>query len=144
MATIGAIMTPSESDAFLDGIDAGFQREGFGLWCADLHGEALGFAGLSRPSWRDGVEIGWRIKSECWGQGYATEAAAAVLDHAFESLGLDDVISFTAATNVASRRVMEKIGLGYDPEGDFDHPNVKPGSSPRAHVLYRLSASERA
>jgi RimJ/RimL family protein N-acetyltransferase len=115
---------------------------GFGLWCVDLDGECLGFTGLSVPWFRDGVEIGWRIRSPYWGHGYATEAARAVLAVAFDELALDEVISFTAATNTASRRVMEKIGLTRDFDGDFDHPSVPEGDPLRPHVLYRITAAQ--
>jgi RimJ/RimL family protein N-acetyltransferase len=142
MATIGPPMNPAQSDAFMDRIEAGFDLHGFGLWCVDLDGECIGFTGLSRPWFRDGVEIGWRIRSEHWGRGYATEAATEVLRVGFEDLALDEIISFTATTNVRSRRVMEKIGLRRDPDADFDHPSVPLGDPLRDHVLYRLTRSE--
>ena len=62
--------------------------------------------------------------------------------HGFEDLGFDEIISFTAATNSNSRRVMDKIGLSRDPDGDFDHPSVPEGSPLRPHVLYRLGRSD--
>lgn len=141
MATIGDPMTRAQSDAFLDRIDAGWTLHGFGLWCVDLDGECLGFTGLTPPWFRDGVEIGWRLRSAWWGHGYATEAALAALAFAFDEVGLDEVISFTAVTNLRSQRVMERIGLVRDPEGDFDHPSLPVGHALRPHVLYRLDAS---
>jgi ribosomal-protein-alanine N-acetyltransferase len=147
MATIGAPMSRSESDAFMNRIEQRFDDEGIGLWCVDLDGESIGFTGFMRPWFRDGVEIGWRIRSEFWGRGYAPEAARACLAHGFTGeaeggLGLVEVISFTARTNSNSRRVMEKLGLQYDPDGDFDHPSVPEGNPLRSHVLYRISARE--
>jgi RimJ/RimL family protein N-acetyltransferase len=142
MATIGPVMDRAQSDAFLDRIEAAFDERGFGLWCVDLDGECLGFTGLSVPWFRDGVEIGWRIRSPFWNHGYATEAARAVLADAFDELALDEVISFTAATNTASRRVMDKIGLTRDADGDFDHPSVPDGNPLRPHVLYRITAAQ--
>jgi RimJ/RimL family protein N-acetyltransferase len=139
MATIGPVMSRSESDAFMNRIEQRFGERRFGLWCVDLGGEPIGFTGLSVPWFRDGVEVGWRIRSEHWGQGYAPEAATECLRYAFEEIGLDEVISFTAVTNVKSRRVMEKIGLVRDADGDFDHPGVPEGSPLRAHVLYRIT-----
>lgn len=146
MATIGPVMSRAESDAFLNRIEARFDDDGFGLWCVEHRGEAIGFTGFMRPWFRDGVEIGWRIRSEHWGQGYAPEAARACLDHGFTpvdggGLGFDEVISFTAATNVNSRRVMEKLGLRRDPDGDFEHPSVPVGHPLRPHVLYRITAA---
>jgi RimJ/RimL family protein N-acetyltransferase len=141
MATLAAPMTRDESDAFLDRIEANWDERGFGLWCVDLDGECLGFTGLTVPWFRDGVEVGWRIRSAYWGHGYAPEAGRAALAAGFDQLGLDEIISFTAVTNHTSRRVMDKIGLRYDPEGDFDHPSVPEGNPLRPHVLYRLDAA---
>lgn len=140
MATIGPVMTRELSDSLLDRIERHFEDYGFGLWCVDLDGEAIGFTGFSVPWFRDGVEIGWRLRSEHWGNGYAPEAATACLDVGFGELGFDEVISFTAVVNTNSQRVMEKIGMVGDPDGDFDHPSVPEGSRLRPHVLYRLSA----
>jgi ribosomal-protein-alanine N-acetyltransferase len=142
MATIGPVMSRAESDAFMNRIEHRFDEHGFGLWCVDRDGEALGFTGLAVPWFRDGVEVGWRIRSEHWGHGYAPEAATECLRFAFADVGLDEVISFTAVSNAKSRRVMEKIGLHRDHDGDFDHPGVPDGSPLRPHVLYRISRND--
>ena len=110
----------------------------------------LGFVGLavvrfpapfaapdSRP-----VEVGWRLRRDAWGHGYATEAAREALRHGFETLGLAGVVSFTAVANEPSRAVMRRLGMRHDPAGDFDHPALRPGHPLRRHVLYRLSAEE--
>jgi len=142
MATIAPVMDRAQSDSLMDRIEAGFDVHGFGLWCVELDGVSIGFTGLSLPWFRDGVEVGWRIRSAWWGHGYAPEAARAALGVAFDEIGLDEVISFTAATNVNSQRVMQKIGMTRDPSGDFDHPSVAVGNPLRAHVLYRLAAAQ--
>jgi RimJ/RimL family protein N-acetyltransferase len=142
MATIGPVMNRAESDAFMDRIEQRFDEHGFGLWCVEHDGEAIGFTGFMAPWFRDGVEIGWRIRADQWGNGYATEAAIECLRHGFVDLGFPEVISFTAAINRRSRRVMEKLGLEYDPSEDFDHPSVPVGSPLREHVLYRMTASQ--
>jgi RimJ/RimL family protein N-acetyltransferase len=142
MATIGPVMTRAESDAFLERIEQRFDEHGFGLWCVDLDGVAIGFTGLAVPWFRDGVEVGWRIRSEHWGHGYAPEAGAACLAAAFDTLALDEVISFTAATNTNSQRVMTKLGLTRDADADFDHPSVPAGSPLRRHVLYRITRDQ--
>jgi RimJ/RimL family protein N-acetyltransferase len=84
------------------------------------------------------VEIGWRLAFEHWGQGLATEGARAVLSYGFETLGLEQIVSFTVPANVRSRRVMEKLGMTHDPRDDFDHPSLAEGHRLRKHVLYRI------
>lgn len=145
MATIGSVMSRAESDAFMNRIEAGFDADGYGLWCVELAGEPIGYTGFLRPWFRDGVEIGWRIGSAHWGRGYAPEAAAGCLALGFRpraegGIGFDEVLTFTAATNVKSIRVMEKLGFERDPDGDFEHPGVPVGSPLRPHVLYRMTA----
>ena len=142
MATIGPVMTRAQSDAFMNRIAHHFVEHGFGLWCVEFDGEAVGFTGFMVPWFRDGVEIGWRVRSDVWGRGIAPEAARECLRHGFDDLGFDEVISFTAATNTKSRRVMEKIGLERVPDGDFDHPSVPEGNPLRPHVLYRIRRPE--
>lgn len=140
MATIGPVMDRTDSDAMLQRVRRHITDHGFGLWCLDLNGEAIGFCGLSIPWFTEGVEIGWRLRSAFWGHGYATEAARSVLAHGFDELKLAEIISFTAATNVRSRRVMERIGLVRDPQADFEHPAVAEHNPLRPHVLYRIDA----
>ena len=89
------------------------------------------------------TEVGWRLAPACWGQGYATEAARAATADGFERLGLAEIVSFTAAINQRSRRVMEKLGMTHDQADDFDHPALPEGHRLRHHVLYRLSRPRR-
>lgn len=123
-------------------------EQGFGLWAVEVPGAAdfIGYVGLAAPGFASHftpcVEIGWRLAFDQWGKGYATEAATAVLDHAFGPLGLDEVVSFTTPGNRRSRRVMERIGMRHAPADDFDHPGLPPGHRLRPHVLYRLSRAD--
>jgi RimJ/RimL family protein N-acetyltransferase len=135
------------SDAFVERIEAGWHANGFGLWAVEglADGVFLGFVGLARPSFEahfaPAVEIGWRLAREAWGHGFATEAARAALAFGFETVGLDEIVSFTVPANVRSRSVMERLGMGHDPADDFDHPRLPPGHRLRRHVLYRLTRS---
>ena len=90
------------------------------------------------------VEVGWRLASSHWGNGYATEAAREALRFGFTNVGLEEIVSFTVPQNIRSRRVMERIGLVRDPAGDFDHPRVDPVAYPHLvpHVFYRLSSAD--
>ena len=83
------------------------------------------------------IEIGWRLAFDHWGQGFVTEAALAVMDYAFNELNLPEIVSFTVPENIASQRVMEKIGMVYDPDSDFNHPDLPPSHRLSRHVLYR-------
>ena len=132
-----------ESDALADQIESHFDKHGFGLWAVDVPGVVpfAGFVGLSIPKFEAQftpcVEIGWRLAAEHWGHGYATEGAIATLSFAFDSLHLDEIVSFTTRDNIPSRRVMERIGMIHDIAGDFDHPHLPEGHPLRPHVLYR-------
>jgi len=137
-------LTREESDALIDNIESHFVNHGFGLFAAELKSEQklIGFIGLHvagfQAHFTPCVEIGWRIGKEFWGKGLATEGSQAVVRWAFDRLTLDSLVSFTVPENVASRRLMEKLGMTHDPADDFDHPKLPPGHRLRRHVLYRM------
>jgi RimJ/RimL family protein N-acetyltransferase len=139
-----ARLSPLESDALAGRIEAHFAKHGFGLWAIEVPHVApfVGYVGLSVPMFHTHfmpcVEIGWRLAREDWGKGYATEGARAVLAFGFEQLNLDQIVSFTTAANLRSRRVMERIGMSHSPADDFDHPSLPSGHVLRRHVLYRM------
>jgi ribosomal-protein-alanine N-acetyltransferase len=141
-----ATLTRAESDAFAERIEEHLARHGFGLWAVELFGEVpfAGYVGLAIPAFQAAftpcVEIGWRLARAFWGRGYATEAARAVVTFAFATLRLPELVSFTVPENLASRRVMEKVGMTRDPADDFEHPGLPAGHRLRRHVLYRLRA----
>ena len=83
------------------------------------------------------MEVAWRLQQRYWRQGYATEAAHAAIEDAFLRIGLTDIVAFTALINLASARVMEKLGMARSIE--FDHPRVAADNPLRRHVLYRLT-----
>ncbi len=144
------LLTREQSDRAIERIEAGFARHGFGLCAVELQSDQsfLGFIGLSVPNFQASftpcVEIGWRLASHAWGKGFATEGAQAMAAYAFNSLKLDSLVSFTAERNMRSRRVMEKLGMTFDPADAFDHPILPEGHLLRRHVLYRLRAQEFA
>lgn len=139
-----AALSREASDQVADGIEAHFAQHGFGLWAVEVKGGApfAGFVGLAVPRFEAHfmpcVEIGWRVATEHWGRGYATEGARAAIAFAFQKLNLSEIVSFTVPENVRSRRVMEKIGMSHNPADDFDHPALPEGHRLRRHVLYRL------
>lgn len=142
-----ACLSRAESDALADRAEAHFQQHGFTFFAAELraNGQFIGFVGLAfEPHFVKGVEIGWRLAAEYWNQGLATEGARAALRFGFNELHLDEIVAFTATSNVRSRRVMEKLGMTYNPADDFDHPRIAAGHPLQRHVLYRARAGSPA
>lgn len=143
-------LSVAESDALVDRFMAHIDRNGFGFLAVEerASGAFIGFVGLNRPAYDlpfgPCVEIGWRLATEHWGKGYATEAARAALDHGFGALDLDEIVSFTAPANLRSRAVMERLGFTRDRAGDFDHPLIPAGHRLRRLVLYRLRRADAA
>lgn len=124
-----------------------FAAQGWSNWAVESKesGEFIGFIGLSVPRrqlpFSPCVEIGWRLARQFWGRGLATEGARACLRVAFEELGLQEVVSFTALVNLPSRAVMERIGMR-NTGRDFEHPALPVGHGLRPHCLYRITRRE--
>jgi len=145
-----AALDPSQSDALVERFRLTERIHGFCPWAAERRdtGAFIGFVGLA-PLPDDlpcspGTEVGWRLARDGWGHGFATEGATAVLAHAFGEMGFDEIVSMTAARNVRSRRVMERVGMHCDPRDDFAHPRIADGDDLKPHVLYRLTVGDWA
>lgn len=141
-----SVLTREHSDDLVDRCEAHYREHGFTYFAAELRatGELIGFIGLARTSFpplAPLVEIGWRLAFEHWNRGLATEGARAALHYGFEQLRLSEIVAYTAAGNVRSRRVMEKLGMTHDPADDFDHPRIPADNPLQRHVLYRISVS---
>jgi RimJ/RimL family protein N-acetyltransferase len=147
---LGQPLSPEESDARVNRIEAHFAEHGFGLWAVEIPGVTpfAGFIGLAIPRFEAAftpcVEIGWRLDADHWKHGYATEGARAALAFGFDALQLGEIVSFTVPANIRSRRVMEKLGMTHSPDEDFDHPLLTEGHPLRRHVLYRLRRADFA
>lgn len=142
---LGGALTREQSDAMVGRFVERWRLGGVGHWAVErvADGAFLGFVGLGVPAWAPGpeTEIGWRLARHAWGAGYGTEAAREAVRFAFEAGGLAELVSYTAATNARSRRVMEKLGMvRADPGAAFDflHPRLRHGDPLRPHVTYRL------
>lgn len=141
--------TRTQSGEMLEKLVRLVEADGLGWSAACLKGadRPIGFTGLSPvrfdARFTPAVEIGWRFQKSSWGQGYATEAALALLAHGFEDLRLTEIVSFAVASNILSIAVMKRIGMRREPGLDFDHPRV-PQSHPhlRRHAFYRLTQDD--
>jgi len=114
---------PAAHRAFIEARTRGPYPPGLGYWVIRPGEEPEVFLGwvLLIPIDAEGpeIEIGWRLRRLAWGQGYAPEAAAALLRHGFATLGLSRVVADILPANLASVRVAEKIGMR--PHGPTPH-----------------------
>ncbi|PKA83808.1 RimJ/RimL family protein N-acetyltransferase [Ulvibacter sp. MAR_2010_11] len=105
--------------------------------------EFIGFAGIMNQTWESEftpcVDIGWRLKKTAWGKGYATEAAKACLEAAFNQFQIKEVLAFTTDTNTASENVMKKIGMEYI--GTVQHPMMVGDPRFKHCVVYKSEAT---
>jgi ribosomal-protein-alanine N-acetyltransferase len=112
-----------QTEAFFERIFAGYRDRLPSQFAVIYRAEKklIGYCGFFRQIVDniEEVEIGYRLDSEYWGHGLATEAARVVRDHAFNDLNLDHVISLIHPDNTASRRVAEKNGMVAEKETTF-------------------------
>jgi RimJ/RimL family protein N-acetyltransferase len=100
--------TVADAETFIASTDRG---EGEAAFVVTLRsGVAIGAAGIAKLDGK-APELGYWIGTQYWGQGYGTEAARAVIDHAFAALGCEELQSGARISNPASRRVLEKCGF---------------------------------
>ncbi|NMM54832.1 GNAT family N-acetyltransferase [Paenibacillus aquistagni] len=138
-------LSDEETMQFYTSIISEFKQCGFGLYAVEQKetNDFIGFIGFHQAAFEADftpcIEIGWRLKKEAWGEGYATEGAKACLHYGFSQLGFQSVHSFTAAINQPSQRVMNKLGMRYVKH--FNHPRVEPDSPLYPHVLYEIDSS---
>ena len=129
--TLGGVRGEEEVAEILAAHRAHWAREGFGywIWRDRASGEPIARGGLSRASVQGEpvVEVGWAVRPDPGGEGLATELGACSLQVAAR-LGIPQVVAYALPHNVASRRVMEKLGMRYDRE--FIH-------GWGSHALYR-------
>lgn len=147
MATLGPVMDRdqvAETIVRMQGVEA---EHGHCFWAMVRREDdrVIGWCGAIRgsaPPIRGMAEIGWRMARYAWGQGYATEAAAATLDWLFANRDDDAAWAITTPANRGSRAVMERLGMTYLPELDFDHPGIAADDPLLRHVTYRIGREE--
>ncbi|VWX53756.1 GNAT family N-acetyltransferase [Novosphingobium sp. 9U] len=108
------------------------EQHGYCFWLLErqhdgghLAGEVLGFCGIKRDDapgspYFGGFEIGWRLREDAWGMGYAKEASTAALDAAFRQFGADEVIAYTVIENTPSWGLMERLGMRRREDLDYE------------------------
>ena len=147
MRWLGGVRTRDWHEAAFGRIER-YQREfGHTFWIVErkADGALLGFCGLKRvnsegaPNTGD-FEVGWRLREDAWGQGYAKEAAIASLDLAFDTFGAPHVVALTVEQNEASQGLMKRLRMTRRKDMDFQSTDVPPELNPV--IVYAIGASE--
>ena len=144
MKYLGGVQEPESFQGSFQRAQACQAQNGFSFWIAErLSDDALlGFCGLKvgnvGPITGE-TEIGWRLREDAWGQGYAREAASATLEWAWRNLACARIVAVTAEGNSRSWGLMERLGMSRAPELDFDHPDFPPGHLVRRHIAYAIA-----
>jgi ribosomal-protein-alanine N-acetyltransferase len=105
-------------------------------------GRLLGIIGLQHirypAPFTPAIEVGWRLRRDAWGHGYAIEGARTAVEWGFGPGGISEIVAVTLPDNLRSRSVMDRLGMTRDEADDFEHPLVPVGHRMRRHVVYRL------
>lgn len=110
------VRTEDEAAAYIqDRMIAGYLSLGFGMWIVveRASGNAVGMAGLVRRDGLDCPDVGYAFSPDTWGRGYAQEAAAGVMAHAREVMGIGELAAITSPDNHASMAVLKKVGFTF-------------------------------
>lgn len=127
MRYLGGVITSAQSDDIAAWAQETFATKRIGLLAVERQadGAFLGMCGLHNVRWYPDIEIGWRLAREYWGNGYATEAAAAWLEYGFQTMALPRVISIADAPNARSIAVMKRLGMTLDHEAELEEDGEK-------------------
>ncbi len=128
---------------------AGIAEFGYGFWHLQTKDDGLligqcGFGPIeveaAGPILNAGTQIGWSIAESHWRQGYASEAARAAIDLAFNRFGLDQLYAQTSDANRASWAMMETLGMIRAPDLDYNDPDYSPEENPT--IIYHLTREQ--
>ena len=150
MRLLGGLQSPEEWSAGYRRI-RDYQRDlGFTFWIVERKADAeiLGFCGLKRANAPGAdaiagdVEIGWRLREDAWGQGYAKEAAINSLDLAFDRFRAPDVVAVTALGNLPSQGLMIRLGMTRREDLDFVDERFPADSEVNPQIVFRIDAGD--
>ncbi len=154
MRWLGGVASEATRKAAMDRLATYRRKFGHTFWVVErkddgghLSGEMLGFCGLKRANVEgspvfDMVEIGWRMREDAWGCGYAKEAASASLDLGFARFGAETIVALTVAGNSASWGLMRKLGMTRRDDLDYQDDNWPAELNPT--IVYAITAQEWA
>lgn len=144
MADLSHVKDAAASDATIAKHD-GYRHEGLGFWIVECKADRVvaGFCGLKRGGENTPIEgeleIGWSLAVPYWGRGYAFEASVAGIAWGWANRPEHRIVAITAARNLKSQGLMERLGMSRLADGDFEHPNFAPGDPLRPTVTYAIA-----
>ena len=141
-----ALQSEQETRQFITRMNLQMERHGFCYYALDRldTSELIGFTGLSYKDFEAAftpcVDIGWRLATSAWNQGFATEAAKRCIQYGFNELQLKEIVSMAPVINVKSIAVMQKTGMHF--ERYFEHPLLPGDERLRTCALYRVTPAD--
>jgi RimJ/RimL family protein N-acetyltransferase len=143
MEFLGGVKEPEAFRGSFQRVSESQEKNGFCFWIVERRNDRalLGFCGLKVGNTQpivDEIEIGWRLREDAWGQGYAREAATVTLKWAWRNLSCDRVVAITAEGNGRSWGLMQRLGMHRLHNMDFEHPDVPVGNKARRHITYAI------
>lgn len=147
MEWLGGVLDENGQAKQRERVEGCAARNGFCFWAMERKADAelLGFCGLKLAdapgsSVTGAMEIGWRMREDAWGKGYAKEAAAASLDLAFDRFGADEVIALTVNRNEGSWGLMKRLGMRR--REDLDFPNSDFDADDPLIIVYSIASDD--
>ena len=147
MRWLGGLQSREEWSAGYQRLRAYERDFGFTFWIVERRSDdaILGFCGLKRVNapgaeFPGDIEIGWRLREDAWGQGYAKEAAIASLDLAFDRFGAPHVVAVTSAQNGPSQGLMIRLGMERREDLDFVDERFPADSEVNPQIVFRINA----
>jgi RimJ/RimL family protein N-acetyltransferase len=145
MEHLGPLQSQAETDAGVARLSDVQASHGHTFWAIERRDDAqfLGFCGLkiapeNIPGIEGAIEIGWRLRRDAWGLGYAREAAQASLEWGWAKLAVDRIIAITTPGNSRSWGLMQRLGMTQRDDLNFDHPTLPMGDPLRPHITYEI------
>lgn len=150
MRWLGGVFPPEQMAAARARLDTYQAEHGFTFWVVERRSDdtILGFCGLKRANapgaepLHGEVEVGWRLREDAWGQGYAREGATASVDLAFDRYAAARVIAFTARGNLPSQGLMKRLGMQALPEHDYLDRRFPADAPPNPQLSFAMTADE--
>jgi RimJ/RimL family protein N-acetyltransferase len=144
MQYMDGVVPPDMFLAMVERILRSQREQGFSFWIVERRSDRalLGFCGFKRGTVAPilgEMEIGWRLRQDAWGHGYAREAAGACLDWAWRNLDCAKIFAITVMGNTSSWGLMRRLGMTRRGDLDFDHPNFAPDHPLAPHITYEIA-----